>query len=245
MHEEDIQQIIESLRAMQGSFQVTKSGSGTELDSRNRATTKRLLMEAKTIFQEDLGPANNFSFAISNVINAPSFGFFNPPSEEQLQEGIAAIEGGLNQVRRKHSRPKTPIGTEQKPPYVAAMRILELQSVAPTLWDTKRLVRMLQELNTAHANGLLMATAMLVRAVCDHIPPIFSAKNFPEVANNYAGGKSISGNLKHLDTSLRNIADGHLHAQIRKREVLPSPAQVDFSQDLDVLLQEVMRVLRP
>jgi len=120
----------------------------------------------------------------------------------------------------------------------------ELQNLVGARWDTTRLVRMLQELNAAHANDLHMASAMLLRAICDHVPPIFGKGSFAEVANNIAG-RSISSNLKHLENSLRSIADTHLHAHIRPREVLPTASQVDFRQDLDVLLQEVVRVLRP
>jgi hypothetical protein len=47
-----------------------------------------------------------------------------------------------------------------------------------------------------------------------------------------------------LDRSLRNIADAHLHVQIRTSEVLPTGPQVDFRADLDVLLSEVVRVLK-
>jgi len=44
-----------------------------------------------------------------------------------------------------------------------------------------------------------------------------------------------------LDASLRNIADTHLHLPIRSRDKLPTITQVNFRQDLDVLLQEVVR----
>jgi hypothetical protein len=243
MHDEDLARIIEQLRSMEERFEPPTTAAGPHLNSRDRATTKGLLNEAKAILDEGLGFGNGFSMAILSVINAPGLGFFNPPSLEQLQEAIGAAEGGLNQLRRKLSRPSVQPGIG-KPAYVSPSRIAELQSIPSAQWDTKRLVRMLQELNEAHARDLHMATSMLVRAISDHVPPIFGAPTFPAVANNISG-KSISGSLKHLDTSLRNIADGHLHAQIRQREVLPSPAQVDFRQDLDVLLQEVVRVLRP
>ena len=69
-------------------------------------------------------------------------------------------------------------------------------------------------------------------------------KTFPEVANNYQCEKSFRGSMQHLDKSLRNIADAHLHIQIRSSEVLPTGPQVDFRADLDVLLGEVVRVLK-
>lgn len=65
------------------------------------------------------------------------------------------------------------------------------------------------------------------------------------MANNYGdGGKSFKDAMKRLDSSLRSIADSYLHVQVRSKEVLPTRIQVNFAQELDVLLQEIVRVLR-
>ena len=50
--------------------------------------------------------------------------------------------------------------------------------------------------------------------------------------------------MTHLATSARGIGDQHLHSQIRASEILPSIVQVDFSNDLDVLVAEIVRVLK-
>jgi len=49
--------------------------------------------------------------------------------------------------------------------------------------------------------------------------------------------------MAHLENSARRIADAHLHTQIRARETLPTATQVNFSNDLDVLLAEIVRIL--
>ena len=83
---------------------------------------------------------------------------------------------------------------------------------------------------------------MLVRAITDHVPPIFEFKSFLELANNYGGAASFKKSMKHLDQSLRNIADACLHTQIRQTESIPTAIQVNFSADLDVLISEVIRI---
>jgi len=83
---------------------------------------------------------------------------------------------------------------------------------------------------------------MLVRAIADHVPPVFGCASFPEVANNYACAASFKKSMQNLNQSLRNIADAHLHVQIRKSESVPTAVQVNFSADLDVLLAEVLRI---
>jgi hypothetical protein len=125
--------------------------------------------------------------------------------------------------------------------YVHKSRIALLRQLRSTDFDLQRLIRLCEELKCSAA-GAHCATAALVRAIIDHVPPIFGGRTFAEVANNI-GGKSTKASLLRLETSSRNIADSVLHQQIRKREVVPNSTQVNFSNDLDVLLGEVVRRL--
>ncbi|WP_341732762.1 hypothetical protein [Microcoleus sp. EPA2] len=127
--------------------------------------------------------------------------------------------------------------------YVSATRIQELKSIKSKRVDLTKLIRLCEELNIAHANELNLATAMLLRAILDHVPPIFSKASFKEVASGY-GGKSFKDTMQHLENGARKIADSHLHVQVRKKEVLPTSLQVNFSQYLDVLLAEVIAILQ-
>lgn len=117
-------------------------------------------------------------------------------------------------------------------------RIDELKKIRSGV-DLVKLIRLCEELNFNFANQNYYSVAMLGRAIIDHIPPIFGMKSFNEVANNY-GSKSIRGTLTHLNNSMRNISDGMLHSHIRKVESLPNETQVNFSQDFDVLLGEII-----
>lgn len=126
--------------------------------------------------------------------------------------------------------------------YVDKSTIARLRQVRSPNFDLQRLIRLCEELNKCSAVGAFCATAALVRAVIDHVPPIFGARAFGEVANN-VGEKSIKASLLRLETSSRNIADSVLHQQVRKREVIPTRTQVNFSNDLEVLLGEVVRRL--
>jgi hypothetical protein len=85
---------------------------------------------------------------------------------------------------------------------------------------------------------------MLTRAIIDHVPPVFGYSTFLEVANNCKGTSSFKKSMQHLENSSRNIANQHLHGQIRKSETVPTLAQVNFANDLDVLLAEIVRVLK-
>jgi hypothetical protein len=111
-------------------------------------------------------------------------------------------------------------------------------------YDTARLVRLCEELNDCHREQCYIAVAALTRALLDHVPPIFGAQNFSDVANQHPGhNRSFKASMRHLDGVARNIANAHLHQQIRSREVLPTATQVNFAQELDVLLAEIVRTL--
>jgi hypothetical protein len=230
-------------------FEEPTSAAAPHLNSADRAKFKSLMLEAKAVLEDALGPLNNFSTAIFGMTQLPGFGVFNPPSAEQLDEAISIIEGGLNQVHRKQNRSTTSVaGSPDKLPYVDPRRIQELQALKTPKWDPRRLVGMLQEINIAHANDMHMATAMLVRAVTDHVPPIFGLPNFGSVAAQHTAGskdgKSFKGAVAPLAESMKHVADGILHVHIRRTEVLPSSTQVDYRQSLDALLGEVVRLLR-
>lgn len=242
MNEQELEKIIGTLREMEARYEQPTSAAAPHLGSADRAAFKRLMLEAKGILYAALG-MNDFAAPLLMMTNLPSYGAFNPPTLEQLHEAIGLVEGGLNQARRKSSLRKSP-NAVAKPTYVDPARILQLRSTKSQQWDLKRLVRLLEELNIAHEHELHMATAMLVRAITDHVPPIFSTKSFSEVANNYPAPRSFSEQMRQLDTSLRKIADMHLHQPVRKAEVLPLAPQVDFRGALDVMLSEVVRLLQ-
>jgi hypothetical protein len=129
--------------------------------------------------------------------------------------------------------------------FVDPSRVEELKQIRNDKFDFSKLVRMCEETNICFTGECYLAVAMLTRAILDHIPPVFSADTFAEVANNYCTGtKSFKASMQTLDNSSRKIADQHLHSQIRNAEVLPNATQVDFAPALDVLLGEIVRLYK-
>ena len=124
--------------------------------------------------------------------------------------------------------------------YVDPERIDELTNIDDDDFDFTKLVAYLKELNVAYSHGLYLSIPLLVRAIIDHIPPVFNKENFSEVCGSY-GTHSFKESMKNLNNSSRKIADSFLHSHIRKREALPNKTQINFKNDLDVLLQEIVR----
>lgn len=238
----ELSKIAVAIKALESKFVESRS-LGLYLKSDGEANFKRLAIEAKAMLDHELGLFNDFSTNLLLAINHGSGGYLGGPSLSAVQSARAVIEGGINQIRRKPTQALAKTKSFA-PTYVSPSRLAEVRGLNSANWDVSRLVRLLEELNTAYAHRSHMSVAMLVRAVTDHVPPVFACKTFAEVANNYAGAKSFQGSVQHLHGSLRNIADAHLHVQIRRSETLPNEAQVDFRADLDVLLAEFVRLLR-
>lgn len=130
--------------------------------------------------------------------------------------------------------------------YVDLSRLKELNNLknkSNIEFDLTKLIKMCEELNKCYSNECYLAVAMLLRSILDHVPPIFKKQSFAEIANNYEG-KSFMKSMKKLQESSRNISDRLLHNPIRKSETLPTVTQIDFRNDLDVLLEEIVGVLK-
>ena len=127
--------------------------------------------------------------------------------------------------------------------FIDEARLTDLRQLRPADFDLRKLIAICDELNLCYRSQCYFAVAALTRALLDHVPPVFGTDSFAQVANNYAGSRSFRGSMQHLESSARNIADGHLHTRIRKKESVPTRTQVNFTNDVDVLLAEVVRLL--
>lgn len=127
--------------------------------------------------------------------------------------------------------------------YIDPRRLSQIRGITNDMFDLTKLTRLCEELNESYKDESYFAVAMLVRAILDHVPPIFGCNNFAQIASKH-GGKSFKESMVYLDNSSRKIADRHLHSQIRKRENLPYATQVNFANDLDVLLEEIVAILK-
>lgn len=239
--DQDLLGIRDEIATLRAHFQPSNM-AGFVLPTEHSATYRGLATEAKSIIDAELGPLNDFSRDISNALIEAEHRFIPGPSLADVENIVRIIEAAVRVIRRRPAQGTKQPGTSVQP-YVDPSRLAVLRGVRSTKWDLTRLIRMCEELNSANEQGNLISIAMLVRSIVDHVPPIFGRATFTEVANNVAG-RSMKGSLQHLDQSLRNIADGHLHVQIRSSEVLPAPTQVHFRTDLDVLLGEIVRLLK-
>ncbi|MBP6529850.1 MAG: hypothetical protein KA260_06985 [Burkholderiales bacterium] len=206
------------------------------------------LLACTAALEHSLGKDNLYTAAVRASLRGGSRSE-DAVSRSDVINADHALVNALDGLNRFDSRGQfiPPLGN--RPPalggrvdFVSTIRIREIAAIRPSRFDVARLVQMLRELNVVAAHDCHICTAMLVRAIVDHIPPVFGKTSFSEVAGQH-GGKSFKEHMSHLDKSLRKIADGHLHQQIRRSESVPTQQQSAFGPALDALLAEVVRVL--
>ena len=236
----DVEQELSSIESQLTEIQLKLADDGVmgelDLGGERASSIKRLRLEAQAILDKSLGVANNFSMSLRFSTNSGG-------NLTLVHESLGIIQGAINHIRRGGSEAVV-LGNQSKVQYVDQKRISELNSLVCANYDLRRLIRLCEELNISYTNGAYMSVAMLLRALIDHVPPLFGLRTFDEVANNYRGSTSFKRSMRNFQGSLRNIADLHLHEPVRGKEVLPTIQQVDFRSDLDVLLGEIVRLFR-
>jgi hypothetical protein len=235
--------IIDEVKAIESRFRRTRDS--ITLTSDDETTFRALLTDVMSIYEAGFGPNNKFARELANWVNQYSGGMSGGPSLVAVQGSHKLMASALKQMGRLQAAAATAPPQPPKsirPPYVSVSRLEELRVLPKARWDLTRLIRMVEELNDAYERGNFVTVTMLVRAIKDHVPPVFSSTNFAGVFNS--SSKSVKGNLERLENSLKHIADGQLHSHIRTSEVLPTDVQVDFRNDLDVLLGEVVRLIK-
>lgn len=130
------------------------------------------------------------------------------------------------------------------PPFVDPRVIAELRQINHRNFDLTKVIRFCEELNASYQARNFLASILLIRALLNHIPPIFGHSSFLQVVNS--SRKSLKELLKPLEEIARDVADLHTHCLIRHKESLPTQNQVEpFRANFEVLLLEIIAQLSP
>jgi len=196
------------------------------------------LRQSPSVIQRlvSLGEGKNWT-----VERRPPHGLWLKPTPEFLREN-RAVPTRPRPTSAAEATSVTPSAPAEYT-YVDEVRNADLRRANSTKYDLRKLVALCEELNICYRSQCYHAVAALTRTLLDHVPPTFGLRTFAEVANNYGGSKSFRECMQRLEGSARNIADMHLHTPIRHSEALPTRTQVNFSNDVDVLLAEAVRLL--
>jgi hypothetical protein len=122
--------------------------------------------------------------------------------------------------------------------YVDPMRIDQLKSISSKQFDLSRLIRLCEELNINFTGKCCLGTIMITRAILDHVPPIFGCSTFSAITADNSGSGALKQAVQNLSDGFGKIAGRYLDRHIKDVEPLPAINQVDFSEEIDILLME-------
>jgi hypothetical protein len=111
-------------------------------------------------------------------------------------------------------------------------------------FNFRKLVKLLAQLNQNYALSNEYASAMLIRGILDHIPPLLGQANFNQVVSGYAWGRTDKEYMQQLLNS-KPISDDVLHRQISGNEDLIEITNLPSSVYMNRLLQECLASKSP
>ncbi|MFJ7905201.1 hypothetical protein ACIQ6V_32745 [Streptomyces sp. NPDC096198] len=166
--------------------------------------------------------------------------------EEYVARTCEAVIATAAQYAPAPAAVEAPVAAPERGPYIAIGLLDDLdQAAQKTGWKVHKLIGLCRELNDNYVAGNPYACAALIRAVLDHIPPVFGHQDFKQVAAQYAFTvkRTDKAHAQRL-AAFKDIADDVMHRPISATvpvigmNDLPEPAR------LNAVLQELLSILR-
>ncbi|MFD9042594.1 hypothetical protein [Streptomyces bottropensis] len=162
---------------------------------------------------------------------------------EKTCEIVAATAAQFVSTAAFVEEEQAPAVVPARGPYVDDALLDELEKASQiTAWNLDRLIALCRELNHSYTADMPHASAAMIRAILDHIPPAFQHQDFKSVAAQHPFGKTDKAYARDLVSS-KSVADDALHRQIGKSSTvlvmddLPGPAR------LRAMLRELLTLL--
>lgn len=163
----------------------------------------------------------------------------HPEHIEEAYRQKHCLVAAIDYLKEASEQPSYEDDITSNTAYVAPAVIEQLRAAKPTKWDFTKLIGFCEELNDAYRRGAYLSTALLIRAVMNHVPSVFGEQTFAAVVAQ--AGRSAKPMLERLEKEARPIADLHTHILMRQRESIPTKNQVEpFKGSFELLLQEMI-----
>lgn len=177
---------------------------------------------------------------LSELVSSLDLNISNYISEAHLLKAeIQAVIDHLNEVS---SDPDYGVNVASNSVFLNLEVLCERKSIKNPQLDISKLIKLCEEPNDAYVRANYISSAILIRTVLNHVPPVFGKTNFNDVVGQ--SGRSVKGILKRLNEEARPIADLHSHILMREKESLPSKNQIEpYKAAFEVLIQEVVAQL--
>ena len=158
---------------------------------------------------------------------------------QTLRSKLVPVIDYLNEIKDDKNYYKRILSNNS---FVEEEVLTKLKKIKNPNFDLSKLIRFIEELNDAYKYGNYLSSILVLRAIINHIPPIFGLSAFSQIVAH--SPKSIKSILARLEDEARPIADLHNHMMIRKLEHLPTKSQIEpYKSSLEILLNEIINKL--
>lgn len=130
--------------------------------------------------------------------------------------------------------------------YINPDIIKALKNTNSVKWDLTKLIALLEEVNSSYKLGNYYSCIFILRAILDHIPPVFSQNNIQGLVNNYPWSNSKHATMrKKMEKLLDFYNTGHIkiHTPISKKKQYVDSADLPESSNFNLLLEEMISQL--
>ncbi|MEV6999300.1 hypothetical protein AB0N62_16645 [Streptomyces sp. NPDC093982] len=130
-------------------------------------------------------------------------------------------------------------------PYIDPALLDDLEKAAQTSsWKLHKLIALCRELNENYAAGNPYSSAAMIRAILDHIPPVFGHQDFKQVAaqHPFAMQRTDKAHAQRL-AAFKDIAHDGLHRPISTAVPAIGMDDLEAPARLNAILHEVARLL--
>ncbi len=177
---------------------------------------------------------------LSELVTSIDLNISNYISEAHLLK--AEIQTVIDRLSEVSSDPQYGVSFASNSVFLNLEVLRDLKSIKSSRLDIGKLTKLCEELNDAYARANYISSVLLIRAVLNHVPPVFGKTNFNDVVGQ--AGRSVKAILQLLNQEARPIADLHTHILMREKESLPSKNQIEpYKAAFEVLIQEVIAKL--
>lgn len=138
-----------------------------------------------------------------------------------------------------------PAAAPERGPYVELALLDELeQAAAGTKWQVHKLIALCQGLNDAYKAGNSYVCAAMIRAVMDHIPPVFGQSDFKQVASQhtFTMKQTDKAHAQFLVNS-KSIGDDVMHRRIGPSVPVITMDDIPTPIRLNAILREMVTLL--
>jgi len=144
-------------------------------------------------------------------------------------------------LRQKASDPAWGLLATAPKDFVDSTLVARVASFSSPRFNLTKLVRFAVELNENYRRSNYLSCALLIRAIINHVPPIFGGRTFGQVV---AGSGRVKAILGQLEESARDIGDLHTHEIVDGYSSPPTKNQIEpYKPALEVWFKEIERRL--